>query len=169
VVLDRPAPPGGIIVSLASNSALASVPATLTIKAGTTSKSFKITTTAVNALQTASISATLGSQTAIRDIGIRPIGVKAITLSLNPVTGGTSVDGTVKLECNAAPGDIVVGLSTNKPLVAQPTPTITIPQGSSTGAFTVTTSPVVSTAKATIGASTNPDAVSTTKKLTVNP
>jgi WD40 repeat protein len=169
VVLDRPAPPAGITVSLASNSALASVPATLTIKAGATSKSFKITTTAVNALQTASISATLGSHTETRDIGIRPIGVKAITLSSNPVTGGTPVTGTVKLECNAAPGDIVVGFSTNKPLVAQPTPTITIPQGSSTGAFTITTSPVSSTAKATIGASTNPDAVSTTKKLTVNP
>jgi hypothetical protein len=170
VVLDRPAPPAGLTVSLVSDSALASVPAQLIFKAGTTSKSFKITTTAVTALQTATISATLGSDTENRDLSIRPIGVKTVTLSPNPVTGGSGVAGAITLECKAAPGDVFVSLTSSAPSIAQPTVAgITIPQGVTGGTFAVTTAAVTSRKKVTIGASTVPGGQSKSLRLTVNP
>ena len=85
------------------------------------------------------------------------------------VVGGASVNGTVTLECDAAPGDVVVTLSSSLPSVAQPTPTITIPSGQASGAFTVTTSGVTATKKPAIKAETVSGAQNKSKKLVVNP
>ena len=61
-----------------------------------------------------------------------------------------------------------VTLSSSSP-VAQPTPSITIPHGATSGTFTVTTSAVTATKKPTIKGETVPDAQSKSKKLVVNP
>jgi hypothetical protein len=84
------------------------------------------------------------------------------------VVGGTSVNGTVALECDSA-DDVVVTLSSSIPSAAQPTPSITIPHGATAGTFTVTTSAVTATKKPAIKATTSSDAQSKTKKLVMNP
>ena len=53
--LTGPAPTGGIVLSLASSSADATVPTTLTIPAGSTSGSFTVQTTAVTATTSVTI------------------------------------------------------------------------------------------------------------------
>ena len=169
VVLDRAAPPAGLTVSLSSSSPDVSVPASLTFKSGVSKKTFKITTNAVTALETATITATLGGQTLNASTDVHPIGVATITLTPATVVGGASVNGTVTLECDAAPGDVVVTLSSSLPSVAQPTPTITIPSGQASGAFTVTTSAVTATKKPAIKAETVSGAQNKSKKLVVNP
>ena len=127
VVLDRAAPPAGLTVSLSSSSPDVSVPASLTFKSGVSKKTFKINTTAVAALETATITATLGGQVLNAAIDVHPIGVASITLTPVTVVGGTSVNGTVTLECDA-PDDVVVTLSSSIPSAAQPSPaTVTIP------------------------------------------
>jgi WD40 repeat protein len=170
VVLDRPAPPSGITIQLSSSSPEADVPNSITIKAGTTQKSFKITTGEVSALQTATITATLSGAAVDRQLTIRPIGVSSLTLTPSPVTGGTPVSGTVTLECNAGPSGVTVHLSSSLPAVAQPAPSdVAIPTGQKTGNIAVTTTPVSATKKPLIKAETVPDALSKSKKLVVTP
>lgn len=170
VILNGPAPPSGLTVLLSSSSSDASVPASLVFKAGASSKSFKIKTAAVGALEAATISATLDTDTQDRHLDIRPIGVSGVTLSPSPVIGGSPVAGGVTLECKAGPGDVFVNLSSSIPAAAQPgVAGITIPEGGTQGTFTVTTSQVSKTKKPAIGAATVDGAVSAQKKLVVNP
>ncbi len=170
IVLDRPAPPSGITIPLSSSSPDADVPNAITIKAGATQKSFKITTAVVSALQTATITATLGEDGVDRQLTIRPIGVSSLTLTPSPVTGGTPVSGVVTLECNAGPAGVTVHLSSSIPSAAQPAPSdIAIPSGQKTANVAVTTAPVAATKKPSITAETVPDAQSKSKKLVVTP
>ena len=169
VTLDRPAPPSGLVLSLASSSPTASVPGTLSFKAGATSKSFKITTSPVDALEAATIGVTLDGETIESDLGIRPLGIKSVTVAPATVIGGATASGTVTLECNA-PGDIVVNLSSSIPSAAHPTmDAITILDGTASGNFVVATTPVTATKKPSIKAATLPDAQTKSKTLTVTP
>jgi WD40 repeat protein len=167
VVLDGAAPPAGVTLSLGSDSASASVPNSLTIKGGMTSKTFKITTDAVTALESATISATLDGHTSDGVLGIRPIGIKSLTFSQDTITGGSPVTGTVTLECNATPGDIVVHVASSLPLVALPDATVTILHGTDSNTFNIATTAVTATKKPNITATTFADALSKAKKLIV--
>jgi hypothetical protein len=60
VTLTAPAPAGGAAVTLASNSAAAAAPSSVTVPAGGTSAAFNITTSAVNSNTNATITATYG-------------------------------------------------------------------------------------------------------------
>jgi len=168
VFLDSPAPAGGAVVSLSTTNPAASVPASITVPAGATSKSFTISTTPVTSTRTGTVKATSGSSSVSKTLKVRPIGVQSVTLTPNPVTGGNDVTGKVTLECNAAPGDIKVTLSSTKPGIASPTVgSITIPAGSRTGTFSVSTTDVAVKSFATIKAKAN--GITKSKKLTVNP
>ena len=146
----------------------ASVPATVVVAAGKTAATFKITPTAVAANTPGTIEATVGPQTLERPLTVRPIGVKSVTLTPNPVTGGSGVTGTAALECGAAPGDIVVTLSSSRPSAAQPAaPSLTFPAGTVSLPFGVTTSAVAASTSATIKASAN--GITKSKKLVINP
>ena len=112
----------------------------------------------------------LGDDMAEDTLDVEPIGVKALTLATTAVTGGTPVAGTVILECNAPPGDMIVTLTSTLPAAAQPAVAfLTVPAGSADGAFTVNTSHVTAVKKPKIAAETTPDASRKTKTLTVNP
>ncbi|MDD2310070.1 MAG: hypothetical protein PHH91_10860, partial [Desulfuromonadaceae bacterium] len=63
ITISAPAPSGGVVVSLSDNSSFVSVPATVTITAGTASATFTISTTAVTSSITAMITAGYGSVT----------------------------------------------------------------------------------------------------------
>ncbi len=72
VTLSAAAPAGGVVVSLSDNSALSSVPTTVTVPAGSTSADFTVNTSATTTSATATISATFSGVT------------RAATLTLNP-------------------------------------------------------------------------------------
>lgn len=61
VTLNRAAPAGGALVTLASNNVAATVPASVIVAAGATSATFPIQTNAVTAFTTVTVSATYGS------------------------------------------------------------------------------------------------------------
>ncbi len=63
VVISSPAPAGGLVVRLASNSTSVTVPASVTIPAGATTANFVVRTTTVRRNTSATITATLGSTT----------------------------------------------------------------------------------------------------------
>src|SRR3954453_22951183 len=81
VTLNGPAPAGGAIVTLQSSSASASVPATVTVPDGTTSAKFTITTTAVPASTTVTLSAAYGGVSKSATLIVMPVAVLSVILS----------------------------------------------------------------------------------------
>lgn len=168
VTLTAPAPVGGAVVTLASDSLHATVPAVVKIKAGALAKGFPVTTTAVASEETATITANGPDWTRSIVVRLMPMAPKTVTLAPNPVVGGSPVNATVTLECAAGPGNVVVALTSTKPAAAMPaTPTVTVPFGMTTAAFTVTTAMVAKNTKSSIEATTDGGAAKMT--LTVTP
>lgn len=146
VTLSVPAPAGGTEVLLTSTNPVAVVPHSVTVPAGQTRASFPVTAPAVSTAQTGSITATAGGQSRSATLKVRPIGVASLLLAPNPVTGPGGVEGSVLLECAAAPGGITVQLTSSAPSVAWPNaPSLLIPAGATTGRFTVSTADVPTT------------------------
>jgi glucose/arabinose dehydrogenase len=167
VTLGAPAPDGGAIVTLSDNLAAAKTPASVTIPAGATSKTFTITTTPVTSTQNGSVTAQLGAVTKSVALRVRPIGVQTLTLNPNPVVGPNPVTGTVTLECPAPAGGITVSLSSSNPTVAAPTASsLTIPARVRSKTFTIRTINVPASRTAIIKATAN--GISKSVTLTIN-
>jgi hypothetical protein len=153
VTLSAPAPAGGTVVALASTNPAAVIPASVTVPAGQTRATFPITAPAVSSLQIGTVTATAGGQSRSATLKVRPIGVLSLVLGPNPVTGPNRVDGSVLLECAAAPGPITVQLTSSNKTAAWPNvSSIVIPAGAATGRFTVSTADVDVTRYVTIKA-----------------
>jgi hypothetical protein len=167
VTLTGKAPAGGIVVNLTNGNPVASMPSSVTVAAGSTSYSFPITAPAVTSNQVGTVTATQGSISKSGTLTVRPVGLASLNLSPNPVTGPAPVTGTVTLECPATPGPITVTLSTTSTVAQPAVPSLTIPQGQTTGTFTINTAAVSTQSKATIKAAANGGSKSVT--LTVNP
>jgi hypothetical protein len=143
VILAGPAPAGGAVVALASTNPVAVLPPSVTVPAGATSATFPITAPAVSAVQTGTVTASYGGVQSSETLKVRPIGVSSLTLSPNPVVGGQGVAGSLVLECPAAPGAVVVNLSSSNPAVVWPgAASVTVPAGAVTARFTVLTADV---------------------------
>ncbi|HEX8492135.1 MAG TPA: M12 family metallo-peptidase [Pyrinomonadaceae bacterium] len=169
VTLECAAGPGGITVTLSDNVAATTFPASIVVPAGATSQAFQITTVAVAARQSGTLTATANGISKSVAVSVRPIGVLSLTLSPNPVVGGgINVTGTVTLERSAAPGNIVVSLTSSNTAIAAPTVTsITILAGARNKSFTIRTAQVSSTTTVVITATAN--GVGKSATLTVNP
>ena len=145
VTLNAPAPPGGITVSLTDTDAAVSVPASITVPAGETTACFQINTTAVSAARGVSLTARLGTVTKRASMIVRPIGVQSVGLvpAITNNFPGTVVTGTVKLECPAPAGGVIVRLISTNPAVATPVVSqLIIPAGEITKSFSVHTEAV---------------------------
>jgi hypothetical protein len=168
VTLSAPAPAGGAVVTLSETLTSGSVPASITIPAGATSKTFKVTTTARGDSEAGTVSATYAGTTLTKPLTIRPMSVLSIPITPTTLVGGGISSGVVKLECKAAPGPILVEFGSTLPDVAGTTvPNALVPVGVQTAPVTVTTSPVTATKKPKITATAN--GLTKSKTLTVTP
>ncbi|MFP5284297.1 MAG: hypothetical protein ACLGI9_01015, partial [Thermoanaerobaculia bacterium] len=167
VTLTGPAPAGGAVVTITDTNPAASMPASVTVPAGATTAKFTITGVAVTANQTGAVTASYGGVSKSATLTVRPIGVAGVTLSPNPVVGPNSVTGTVTLECPAAPGNIIVTLTSGNPAVANPVPSVRVPAGATSAPFHVSTSDVSVVSYANIRATAN--GVWKAVRLQVNP
>jgi hypothetical protein len=166
VTISEPAPAAGLVVYLSDTLNAATVPATVTVPAGATTKSFTVKSSAVAANQDGLVSATLGPTTRSAALTLRPMGMYILTILPSNVVGGLTSAGTAKLECKAGPGPITVTLGSSNAAASVPA-SIVIPVGVTSGAFTVTTTPVAVTTKSVITATAN--GISKTKTVTVSP
>ncbi len=168
IALTGNAPEGGAVVTLSNTNGATDVPATITVPAGASTATFTIKTKTVTAPATGKVTATYGGIAKTLDTTVRPIRAKTVTLSPNPVQGGSTVTGTVALECAATPGGIVVSLASSNSAVATPTvSSVTIPAGSTTASFSIrTTRPAAST---NLSIHTTVYSVRKSTTLTVNP
>jgi hypothetical protein len=164
VTIQNSAPTGGVVVNLSSNNAAATVPANVTVPAGSTTATFTVTTSGVSSLTSATITAT-GNGTATANLTVNPAALSSVSMSPATVTGGNSSTGTVTLTGLAPTGGIVVTLSDNSANATTPA-SVTVPAGSSSATFTDTTIPVVTNTNVTITATYN--GVNKTATLTIN-
>ncbi len=169
VALNGAAPAGGIVVTLSSsNTAVATVPASVTVAAGATSATFTVTTRTVTSSTSITISASYGGATQTASLTVTPSTILS-SLTLNPtsVVGGNSSQGTVTLNGPAPSGGAVVTLSSSNTAVATVPASVTVPAGATSATFTVTTSAVTTATSSTISASYG--GATATATLTVQP
>ena len=166
VTLTGRAPTGGVSVALqSSNTTVATVPATVTVSAGSTSATFVITTYAIASNNSVTIAGTLGaSQTAT--LAVNAATLSSITRSPTSVVGGNNSTGTVTLNGAAPIGGATVTLQSSNTAAAKVPASVTIAAGSTSTTFTITTSPVTSSTSVTISGTYG---VTRTTTLTVTP
>ena len=168
VTLGDAAPAGGAIINFSSSNLNIVRPGSLTISAGLTSGTVTITTAAVTSSLTAVITAGYQGNTQSVSVTVNPPApITLQTLVVAPATtaGGQTVQGTVTLTGPAGFGGQRVDLQSSSLLTAQVPGFIVIPQGSTTGLFTITTLRVTTAQTITITASIG--AVSKQAVLTV--
>jgi hypothetical protein len=171
VTLSAAAPAGGTIVSLASsNTAVATVPASVTVPAGQASASFTVTTKTVTASTSVTISGTHNGVTRSAALSVNPapaVSLGSVSVSPATVTGGQTSSGTVRLSGPAPAGGAVVTLSSSNTNGATVPGSVTVPAGATSINFTVSTKAVTSSSAITISAVYS--GVTRTATLTVNP
>lgn len=86
IVLSEPAPAGGAIVALSSNSSAATVPATVTVPAAATSANFTISIGAVSSNQTVAITAVYSGSSAHATLMVTQAAAAAFVSLLSPLT-----------------------------------------------------------------------------------
>lgn len=143
VTVGSPAPNNQAIQLTSDNPAAASVPASITMPVGATSRSFPIITSTVAADVWVKITARLASGvTTSANIRVQAPRFTEFFVVDSPVIGGDSTSGRIRLSANAPTGGITINVVSNKPGVASVPSTVTIPSGTNFIQFPVTTFPV---------------------------
>jgi hypothetical protein len=143
VQLTAPARTGGAIVTLSSsNTAAATVPASVTVPAGTQAASFAVSTRSVPADANVTVTAAFDGVTRTAALIVRAAATAA-AVTLNPaslVGGLANSTGTVTLSADAPAGGAAVALSSVNPPIAGPSAAaVTVPAGQRSANFLVTT------------------------------
>jgi len=163
------APSGGRVVQLSSsNTAVATVPASVTVPGGEKTASFSVTTFPVAKSTDVTITATAaaGSKTAVLTV-LSP-NLSSVTLLSTNIVGGHASFGQVRLDGPAPAGGLVVQLSSSNSAVATTVPaSVTVSAGAKTRSFAIATSPVPNSVIVTITATAFE--VTRTAQLTVAP
>lgn len=170
VSLGGPAPAPGVTLNfLSGNTALLPAPAPLVIPAGQTKASFTMTAAgaATQVPTLAKLYVTDGTTSRQASLTIVPV-VTLSSVNVNPVEGGFATTGTIALSIPAQLGGATVTLSSPSPLVTLPA-SVTVPQGSTNVAFSVTTSSVAASTTVPVTAAFNGVTVSSTATLSPAP
>ena len=169
VTLSAAAPAGGAVVTLTSgNTAAATVPASVTVPAGSTSTTFTVTTLTVATSTAVTITAAYAGSSQSATLTVTPtLAVSSVTLNPTSVTSGATSTGTVTLNAAAPTGGAVVTLTSGNTAAATVPASVTIPAGSTSNTFTVTTLTVAASTAVSITAAYSGSSQSAT--LTVLP
>lgn len=190
--LSMPAPVGGASVTVTSNPASAfTTTGNFTILTGCTSNSdwgvLTATSSATSNLA-ATVTATTGAGAALtKNVTITPpaLAMQSLTLTPSTVKGGTSLSATINLNRNVLASDasstvsvrLSPGLISNTPLATFPgctgspacTGPITVPVGSTSTSFTISTQPVTTEDMITVSANSVWSNSSPAQQLTITP
>ena len=168
VMFNGLAPAGGAVVTLSSNSPSVSVPASVLVAAGDASVSFPISTSAVTANTTATVTASYAGASVQGQVTLTPQQPPAtLTLSPTSTTGTSGSSFATVTVASPSSTDEILQVSSSNPAVASVPNGVMIPAGSTTGGFNIFTSPVSTQTIVTISVSGG--GVTKTANLTVNP
>lgn len=157
--------PSDIAITLKADAG-ATVPATVTVPAGTDSATFDLTAAATASVATVTVTASLGGSSASAALVVNPPKVSALSVSSNTVVGGQPLVGTVTLDGTAPAGGIIVTLGSSNRAVTVPA-SVTVPAGEHTMSVDLTTSRVDRSTPATVTATAGSSHASAT--VTVAP
>jgi hypothetical protein len=167
VTLTGNAPPNGVVVSLASSrTTAATVPGSVMVAAGSRTATFTITSYAVAANTSSTISATLGTVSRTSTLTVNAPSPTSLALNPSTVKGGNSSTATVTLNGPAPAAGIAVTLSSSNANATVPA-TVTVPGGSTTATFTISTRVVAANVTSSISARYN--SVTRSATLTITP
>lgn len=168
ITLDKPVSAGTTItVLLSSNNPAVTVPTSVTLNPGETTKSFPITTTSVNVDTPVTITATLGSNTQTASLNVRAIGVLSISLNKSTVRGGPAtgqVTLTITLNAPAPAAGVKVSLSDSAKAFSDLPSSVTVT--GTTRSIVITTKRVSRNVSTTITASAGGSIATTTLLIT---
>ena len=160
VMLDRPSPAGGTLVAVASDNTNLSVPASVTVPAGSSTATFNGTVAVITgADQPATITASANSSSVTASVVItRAPQVTALTCTPSVVVGANAPTCTVTLDKAPMAGGATISLTSNNANVAVQS-SILVPSGSASAVFSPTVLPVIgadqsATLSATLGGAT---------------
>jgi len=158
-----------ITVSLTSDNASVTVPATVVVAKGASTASFKVTTTAVATNTQAKITATSAGASVSATLTVNQPSVKSVVIAPSSVIGGssTAVTGTVTITRAAPANGLVVALASDNTSAATVAASVTVPAGKSSATFPVTSLGVASINTVHVTATVGTNSGSGT--LTVNP
>lgn len=173
VSLSQPAPPEGARVLLSSNNtSAATVPGSTTVAAGSTSKTFKVTTATVASPAKSQITANYDGSSSAAGLAVTPPQLSALTLSPANITGPCKTSaGKVNLTGKAPSGGVLVNL-TNTNAAASVPAAVTVPAGATLFSFEAAASEVAAKTSGTVTAApadTNFGTTPYAKALTVLP
>ena len=160
ITLSAAAASGGFAVNLTSNNSAVTVPASVTVAAGSTTANFTATVSAVSSAQTVTLTASAGGVAETFVLQLNAAGQTGATVPVlsglsctsGSMTGAGTDRCTVTLSAAAASGGFAVNLASNNSAVAVPA-SVTVPAGSTTASFTATVSAVSSAQTVTLTAS----------------
>jgi hypothetical protein len=158
VGLDYPAPTGAA-VNITSNNASVIAQIVVPIAQGTMTGTATIASKAVATKTSVELTATLGASSKTITITVNPVlyPITEFTTSAGAVAGGNSVMGAIRIGGPTAAAGDVVTLKSNTAGVIVPA-TVTVPAGSTTATFPITSAPVTAVESvvltATLGTST---------------
>jgi hypothetical protein len=176
VVLSVGAPdPSAVVALSSSNPAVASVPASVTIPANGFTGDFPISTTAVTANTTVTITAAYNGTTRTATLTVTPPApaqppptLQSVGVNPTSVVGGSGATGTVTLTSSAPSAGAAVSLASNSTLAAVPA-SVTVAAGAASATFNISTSAVTSSTAVTITGTYNGTTQSATLTLTPPP
>jgi uncharacterized repeat protein (TIGR01451 family) len=159
VNLDRQATQATTVQLYSSRESCVSVPASITIPAGSASNSLLVTPNSDCAGQTITLTARLGSSIEGAGLAVSPIVVQNVVINPASITGGDDCEATITLSVPAGAGGKTVDLQTSNGLLTFATTgafwaTLSIPAGSQTGTMTLHSQPTNTNASITITAGT---------------
>lgn len=143
VSLDVPAPAAGQSVTLTSSDpAVLSCPASITVAAGTSSRTFNAQTVGQSAHKIVTVTAACNGVSKTRNITVLRTDIGSLTLDPWIVVGGEDGSGTIALNGKAPAGGLNLSLFSGNPALAQVPASLQIPSGSAGGSFVISTNPV---------------------------
>jgi kumamolisin len=166
LTLNTPAPPGGATVKLSSSSSLITLPASVTFAAGATTATFNLAASNTATATAVTVTSSIGAASESASITVEPFVASSITLP-SAIYGDHPTTGSITLNAAAPAAGVVVKLSSSSVLVSVPT-SVTVPSGSTTATFNVTTTNDAAPTAVTISATVGPTAPATTQ-ITVDP
>jgi subtilisin family serine protease len=157
VQLNSVAPAGGAIVSLASDTAGVTVPASVSVAAGASvSAYFNITTSAVQVSTPVQITATYAGASKSSTLTVNPTSLASFTASPVTIAGGKPLSSAVvKLDSPAPAGGVVVQLTSSDSSVQVPSQVSIAAGATASASIPVTTSIVSATVQVTLTATYN--------------
>ncbi len=168
VTLSQAATGAGVAVSLASgNPAVASVPPSATVPAGSSVVQVPVTTFSVSSTVQVVLTATVAGSSRPVTLTVNPPALSALVVNPASVSGGTGANCTLTLSGRAPASGLRIAIGSSNQSVVSTPPSVDIPGGQSSVIFPVATQTVTKTTTVQIRASWLGAQVAA--NLTVNP